>query len=100
MAVSSVSVMQPVTPSVTQTASANNVKSDASFSTMLKDAINNVSASQATSDIYTNKLVNGQDVELQDVMIAAQKANVTLNTALSVRNKAVEAYQEIMRMTV
>jgi len=100
MAVSSVSVMQPVTPSVTQTASTNNVKSDASFSTMLKDAINNVSESQATSDIYTNKLVNGQDVELQDVMIASQKANVTLNTALSVRNKAVEAYQEIMRMTV
>lgn len=100
MAVSSVSVMQPVTPSVTQTASTNNVKSDASFSTMLKDAINNVSESQTTSDIYTNKLVNGQDVELQDVMIAAQKANVTLNTALSVRNKAVEAYQEIMRMTV
>lgn len=100
MAVSSVSVMQPVTPSVTQTTSTNNMKSDASFSTMLKDAINNVSALQATSDIYTNKLVNGQDVELQDVMIAAQKANVTLNTALSVRNKAVEAYQEIMRMTV
>ena len=99
MAVSSVSMMQPVTPAVTQTASTN-LKSDASFSTMLKDAINNVSESQATSDIYTNKLVNGQDVELQDVMIAAQKANVTLNTALSVRNKAVEAYQEIMRMTV
>lgn len=99
MAVSSVSMMQPVTPAVTQTTSTN-LKSDASFSTMLKDAINNVSESQATSDIYTNKLVNGQDVELQDVMIAAQKANVTLNTALSVRNKAVEAYQEIMRMTV
>lgn len=100
MTVSSVSVMQPVTPAVTQATSTNNIKSDASFSTMLKDAINNVNESQATSDIYTNKLVNGQDVELQDVMIAAQKANVTLNTALSVRNKAVEAYQEIMRMTV
>ncbi|WP_010286424.1 flagellar hook-basal body complex protein FliE [Kurthia massiliensis] len=100
MAVSSVSVMQPVTPAVTQATSTNDVKSDASFSTMLKDAINNVSELQATSDIYTNKLVNGQDVELQDVMIAAQKANVTLNTALSVRNKAVEAYQEIMRMSV
>ncbi|MFD2870596.1 flagellar hook-basal body protein FliE [Kurthia sp. 3B1D] len=100
MAISSVALTQPVTPAVTQTAATDNIKTDTSFSTMLKDAINEVNDTQATSDVYTNKLVNGQDVELHDVMIAAQKANVTLNTALSIRNKAVEAYQEVMRMSV
>lgn len=100
MAISSVVMNQPVTPAVTQTAATDNVKTDVSFSAMLKDAINEVNNTQATSDVYTNKLVNGQDVELHDVMIAAQKANVTLNTALSIRNKAVEAYQEVMRMSV
>lgn len=101
MAISPVSIMQPVTPTMTQTTGTNNIKTDASsFSTMLKDAINQVNETQATSDVYTNKLVNGQDVELHDVMIASQKANVTLNTALSIRNKAVEAYQEVMRMSV
>lgn len=100
MAISSVALTQPVTPAVTQTAATDNIKTDTSFSTMLKDAINEVNDTQAISDVYTNKLVNGQDVELHDVMIAAQKANVTLNTALSIRNKAVEAYQEVMRMSV
>ena len=100
MAISPISIMQPVTPTMTQTTGTNNIKTDASFSTMLKDAINQVNETQATSDVYTNKLVNGQDVELHDVMIASQKANVTLNTALSIRNKAVEAYQEVMRMSV
>ncbi|WP_029498233.1 flagellar hook-basal body complex protein FliE [Kurthia huakuii] len=100
MAISPVSIMQPVTPTMMQTTGTNNIKTDASFSTMLKDAINQVNETQATSDVYTNKLVNGQDVELHDVMIASQKANVTLNTALSIRNKAVEAYQEVMRMSV
>ncbi len=100
MSISSVALTQPVTPAVTQTAATDNIKTDTSFSTMLKDAINEVNDTQATSDVYTNKLVNGQDVELHDVMIAAQKANVTLNTALSIRNKAVEAYQEVMRMSV
>ena len=96
MAISPVSIMQPVTPTMMQTTGTNNIKTDA----MLKDAINQVNETQATSDVYTNKLVNGQDVELHDVMIASQKANVTLNTALSIRNKAVEAYQEVMRMSV
>lgn len=100
MAISSVALTQPVTPAVTQTAATDSIKTETSFSTMLKDAINEVNDTQATSDVYTNKLVNGQDVELHDVMIAAQKANVTLNTALSIRNKAVEAYQEVMRMSV
>ncbi|HWI49665.1 MAG TPA: flagellar hook-basal body complex protein FliE, partial [Rummeliibacillus sp.] len=64
------------------------------------NAISAVNDSQIASDKMTDKLVNGENVELHDVMISAQKANITLNTALQVRNKVVEAYQEIMRMSV
>ncbi|MCM3315810.1 flagellar hook-basal body complex protein FliE [Rummeliibacillus sp. G93] len=70
------------------------------FGAVLKDAISAVNNSQVASDNMTNRLVNGENVELHDVMITAQKANITLNTALQIRNKVVEAYQEIMRMTV
>ena len=48
----------------------------------------------------TAKLVRGGDVELHDVMIAAQKATIALNATMEVRNKVVEAYQEIIRMPV
>ena len=48
----------------------------------------------------TQKLVLGENVELHEVMIAAQKASISLNATMEVRNKVVEAYQEIIRMPV
>lgn len=71
-----------------------------SFGTYLKNAISEVNAQQIQSDVKTEKLINGEDVELFDVMITAQKASITLNATMEIRNKAVEAYQEIMRMSV
>lgn len=70
------------------------------FSSFLKEAIESTNASQITSDLHTQKLVQGEDVDLHEVMIAAQKASITLNTTMEVRNKVVEAYQEIIRMPV
>ena len=71
-----------------------------SFGTFLKEAINDVNATQIESDKMTEKLVLGKDVELHEVMIAAQKASIALNATMEVRNKVVEAYQEIIRMPV
>ena len=71
-----------------------------SFGTFLKDAINDMNNKQIESDIMTQKLVMGENVELHDVMIAAQKASIALNATMEVRNKVVEAYQEIIRMPV
>ena len=70
------------------------------FGDFLKNAIESVNENQKTSDILTEKLINGEDVELHEVMIASQKASITLNATLEIRNKVVEAYQEIMRMQV
>ena len=52
------------------------------------------------SDTLTEKLALGQEVDLHEVMIASQKANITMQLTLEIRNKAVEAYQEMMRMQV
>ncbi|WP_078547139.1 flagellar hook-basal body complex protein FliE [Litchfieldia alkalitelluris] len=70
------------------------------FSTFLKDAINQVNKASNASDLMTNKLASGEKVDLHEVMIAAEKSGVTLLTTIEVRNKVVEAYQEIMRMQV
>lgn len=70
------------------------------FGAMLKDALTNLSEQQKVSDTMTNKLIRGEQVELHDVMIASQKASITLSATLEVRNKVIEAYQEIMRMSV
>lgn len=73
-------------------------ESQKNFSSFLKDAIGNTNLRQVESDLLTQKLINGENVELHEVMIAAQKASITLNTTMEVRNKVVEAYQEIIRM--
>lgn len=78
----------------------NNNKQATTFGAFLKDAINDVNNVQIQSDMATAKLAKGENIELHDVMITAQKASITLQAALEVRNKAVEAYQEIMRMQV
>ena len=103
MAINSVSMWTP-----TEQVSTNNklstpvTSSEAqqNFATTLKDAIAKVNDQQIQSDVLTNKLINGEDVELQEVMIGAQKASITLNATIEIRNKAVEAYQEMMRMSI
>lgn len=78
----------------------NSSESQQIFGEFLKNAINDVNKNQVQSDVFTQKLVRGEDVELHDVMIAAQKASISLNATMQVRNKVVEAYQEIIRMPV
>lgn len=68
------------------------------FANYLKDALNKVNEAQNTSDQFTKKLAMGENVDLHQVMIAAEKASVSLTATLEIRNKVIEAYQEVMRM--
>lgn len=74
------------------------IKQQTNFSQLLKNSIEEVNKTQVQSDQLTEKLVRGENVDLHQVMIASQKASITLQTTMEVRNKVIEAYQEIMRM--
>lgn len=71
-----------------------------SFTSVLKQSIENLNQTQLQSDIMTEKLARGENVDLHQVMIASQKASITMQATLEVRNKVIEAYQEMMRMQV
>lgn len=96
---SAVSSAFPLTNTLTtnKTSVANTQKNFASF---LKESINSVNQAQNESDALTDKLARGENVDLSQVMIASQKASITMQATMEIRNKAVEAYQEIMRMSV
>lgn len=100
MAIESVSMFQTSPINTLAAPKSSPAEAQQNFGEMLKGAIDSVNTSQQASDIATEKLINGGDIELHDVMIASQKASITLNTTLEIRNKVVEAYQEIMRMQV
>ncbi|MCI3987148.1 flagellar hook-basal body complex protein FliE, partial [Bacillus vallismortis] len=69
-----------------------------SISELLKNSISSINDSQVASENKTKAFAAGKDVNLDEVMIAAQKESVSLTAATEFRNKAVEAYKEIMRM--
>ncbi len=85
---------------IANTKKATPFEAQQSFTSALKDAINSVNESQIQSDEVTKKMANGEDVDLHTVMITSQKASISLSATLEIRNKVVEAYQEIMRMNM
>lgn len=72
-----------------------------SFADMLGQAVNKVAANQKVSSEMATAFEMGQKgVDLTDVMIASQKASVSFEALTQVRNKLVQAYQDIMQMPV
>jgi flagellar hook-basal body complex protein FliE len=75
--------------------------SKVSFSDALKAQLENVSKAQNQADEMGQKFASGDDsVSLSDTMIAMQKASITFQATVQVRNKLVSAYHDIMNMQV
>lgn len=70
------------------------------FSELLKNAIKDVNDAQLQADEAVKKVLSGETKDIHETMIALQKADVSLKLMLEVRNKLIEAYQEIMRTQV
>lgn len=71
------------------------------FSQVLKSTIDQVSATQLEARKMADDFSSGQgDVNLQDVMINLQKANLSFQQMVQVRNKLVSAYHDIMNIQV
>ncbi len=71
------------------------------FASALKSSLDNVNnAQQQASDLAKAFEMGSPDTNIQDVMLSLQKANVSFQTMVQVRNKLVTAYQDIMNMQV
>jgi flagellar hook-basal body complex protein FliE len=71
------------------------------FSQVLKSTIDQVNAAQQEAQKMTEDFSSGQsNVNLQDVMINLQKANLSFQQMVQVRNKLVSAYHDIMNLQV
>ncbi len=70
------------------------------FGEMLGNAIDSLNQTETNANNAIAKLAAGEDVDLHQVMLAMQEADIAFQVALQTRNKIVNAYQEIMRMQV
>lgn len=68
------------------------------FGDLLKGAIASVDGLEQQATTAVEGLLDGSGVGVHDAMIATQKANLSFELALAVRNKAVAAYQQVMGM--
>jgi flagellar hook-basal body complex protein FliE len=99
--------MSPITPvqliSLPQTApvdASSAAGGTGAFQSMLEGMIGRVEQSQTQAQQAAQNFLSGGDEELHSVALAAQRADLQFNLFLQVRNKAVSAYQEVMRMQV
>lgn len=70
------------------------------FHELFLQALREANAAQLEADRMSERLLAGQVQDVSEVMVAAQKAELSLQLAIQMRNKLLEAYQEIMRMQV
>jgi flagellar hook-basal body complex protein FliE len=72
----------------------------ASFADTLERALDSVNETQQHADDKLAELAAGKTPDLHGTMIALQEADITLRTVVSVRDKAVDAYQQVMNMQI
>lgn len=71
-----------------------------SFGDYLKNALNNVNQLQLDSQQIGVDFAAGKTDNIHEVMIAGEKADIALQLTMQIRNKVVDAYNEIMRMQI
>ncbi|WP_075064255.1 flagellar hook-basal body complex protein FliE [Ornatilinea apprima] len=64
------------------------------------DILKGLTASENNANDMVQKLAMGEDVELHDVMLAVEENDVNFRVAMAIRDRLVEAYQEVMRMNI
>jgi len=69
-----------------------------SFQSVFADAIGNVQQAQKTADASVDRFLSGENEEIHHVALATQQSELAFEMFLQVRNKVVQAYQEVMRM--
>jgi flagellar hook-basal body complex protein FliE len=72
----------------------------ASFQQFFADAVSQTNGLQNKAEEAQRRLLVGESDDLHGVMIAMEKASLSFQLTLAVRNKVIEAYQEVMRMQI
>lgn len=75
-------------------------KSGSDFSKFLTDALGQVDALQKNAEVASLQLATGQVDDLSSVMVAIEKASLSLSLTVAARDKVLDAYNQVMRMQI
>jgi flagellar hook-basal body complex protein FliE len=71
-----------------------------SFGDVLKKELDKVNDAQINAETATQSLLTGETTDVHQVLLATEEAKLSLELAVQIRNKLVDAYQEISRMQI
>ena len=86
--------------SIFQSSGADNGNSESSginFGDMLQSKLDEVNNAQLNADSVTESFIKGDGPDVHEVMIAGEEAKMSIQLAVQIRNKFVEAFQELNR---
>lgn len=102
--------IQPIVPiqtieSIGQLGSASKTQESGSsvslpFQSMFEDAVSNVNETSSALDGEITKLATGQTNNVHDALIASEKANLSVDMVVELRNKLLDAYKEITNINL
>ena len=75
-------------------------KKNSSFLDTLKEKINEVNDKQVEAENLTQKFIKGEEEDVHKVMLSTEEAKLSLELAVQIRNKLVDAYGEFNRMQI
>ncbi|KOA21017.1 flagellar hook-basal body complex protein FliE [Clostridium homopropionicum DSM 5847] len=79
---------------------AQNQNNSLGFEETLKTKLDEINDKQLEAEMSTESFIKGEDIDIHEVMLKTEEAKLSLELAVQVRNKILEAYQEINRMQV
>lgn len=101
MPISSItSGISPLKPAVPSIGSSGSKPAGADFGDALKQAVSSLQQLGGQADASSLALAKGDPIDIHEVMLANEQASLGFSMALQVRNKLVDAYQEVMKMSV
>ncbi|MGD9947960.1 MAG: flagellar hook-basal body complex protein FliE [Desulfobulbus sp.] len=94
--------LQAITPTLNSTQPAGSVTSQVgtSFGDIISSMVTQTNQLQQQADQAIEQLHSGGEQSLHEAMLSIEKSDISLRYTVQVRNKAIDAYQEIMRMQV
>ncbi|MDR0904981.1 MAG: flagellar hook-basal body complex protein FliE [Oscillospiraceae bacterium] len=70
------------------------------FGDIFKEAFNTASETDTADKVSALELISGQSDDMSGMLLDAQKAEISLNLAIQIRNKVLDAYNDLIRMQV
>jgi flagellar hook-basal body complex protein FliE len=97
-----ITIQKPVQPQAGQALreKPTRLSNPGSFGKMLTDSIDQVNRLQVAADSSINDLAMGKQTDIHRTMVAMEKASISFELMMQIRNKVISAYDRIMRMPI